>query len=222
MFVIVLKQLLQLLWARTVVSVCSKTSRASSYEHFSSRHSLFRSPICSSSNQPELYLRVRTRTPWARSGSRKTGQREREREEADGPVWFWSWTLDRSQPVDLICSIQPRKLLTLGPAAVALAGVLSTGPVPGTQHVPGDVELGVEATLLQGHPGQHQALQVPGGGPCWARRPQPDTVEWRTVASVLIKVALAAGRQMGTTWSPSLTGRWSLSSARSLSELDLL
>lgn len=51
----------------TVASVCSKTSRASSKEHFSSRHSLSRFPVFSSSNQPEFALLIRFKTPWASS-----------------------------------------------------------------------------------------------------------------------------------------------------------
>lgn len=49
-------------------------------------------------------------------------------------------------------------------AAVAFAGVLPAPPVPRAEHVLGDVELGVEAALLQRHPGQHQPLQVAGDG----------------------------------------------------------
>lgn len=51
-----------------------------------------------------------------------------------------------------------------GAATVALAGVLPSGPVPGADHVLGDVEPGVEATLLQRNPRQHQPLEEPGGG----------------------------------------------------------
>lgn len=38
-------------------------------------------------------------------------------------------------------------------AAVAFAGVLAAALTPGAEHVPGDVELCVEAALLQGDPG---------------------------------------------------------------------
>lgn len=56
----------------TVFSVFSKTSRASSKLHFSSRHSLSRFPRTNSSNLPELYLFGRFRILVAFSWSRKT------------------------------------------------------------------------------------------------------------------------------------------------------
>lgn len=43
-------------------------------------------------------------------------------------------------------------------AAVTLAGVLPSGFDTSTEHVPGDVKTGVTTTLLQGHPGDLQAL----------------------------------------------------------------
>lgn len=49
-------------------------------------------------------------------------------------------------------------------ATVTLAGVLPTGPQPSTEHVPGDVELGVAAALLQWDPRQLQALQEASRG----------------------------------------------------------
>lgn len=47
-------------------------------------------------------------------------------------------------------------------AAVTLAGVLAAGLKTGAEHVPGDVELGVEATLLQRDPRQNQPLEDSG------------------------------------------------------------
>lgn len=44
------------------------------------------------------------------------------------------------------------------PTAVTFTSVLATAPEPSAKHVLGDVELCVEAALLQGHPGQLQPL----------------------------------------------------------------
>ena len=49
-------------------------------------------------------------------------------------------------------------------AAVTVAGVMASGPVPGAEHVPGDVKLGVEAALLERDPRQHQSLEETGDG----------------------------------------------------------
>lgn len=48
--------------------------------------------------------------------------------------------------------------------AVPFTGILSPAFQPGTEHVPGDVELRVETTLLQRDSGQHQPLEDCGWG----------------------------------------------------------
>lgn len=76
-----------------------------------------------------------------------------------------------------------------GAPAVALAGIAAAGLQPGTQHVPGDVELAVESALLQGDPWQHQALKD-GGWRTIARQAAP--TGYRRVAHVRQRSADAA------------------------------